>query len=460
MLIYSGIVGCLLLHSGFINSMDHGLRSLEPWQLSKYKRTSKKKDTGIPSLYKRSIKQLPPLLQHFCAANPKEYHAERLLESAHKMYCRANIDRRGILYHAKKICHEYHLSVQTTSAVLDACESIINKQPFNLTKSLLSYNPAQELAYKHDLINRMPTIMRDICITNPDGYHTWDLMRLLLNKEHDFADGIDYAITYNVGCLLYEKPKQIFISPHTSVRLNEEFRAVVHHNSIPPHHPYNREEELANNFSLVQHFPSPLIEYCSKTVGEFFSPGLIACAYMLWHPHTEILLKPYKTGNIEKSTAFYIEEIVGKKKPQLVSEFIKIFRTLSAPLETHVPPEKNEFSVIDSCFKELSGRILVSGTMHDEFITLLENRCAKLRSLLTHNKTLSEKYNNLDYVEGELCEELPSCPVCLELFTDYFRPKMGCDVGHECMLECRHSVCTTCLQRLEKNCPLCRKEMY
>jgi hypothetical protein len=460
MLIYSGIIGCLLLCFGFINGMGN---SFDPWVFETYAyntQSSEKKATGIPDLYKESIKQFPPLLEHFCAADPNEYQAENLLHFSHEMYCGKNVNPHDILYHAKKICLDHHLSLQTTHAVLDLCKDIIQEQPVDLTNPLLSYNPMQELAYKHDLINRMPTIMRDLCITMPDEHYTRKCMQLLLNQKHDFdSRGIDYAITYNVGCLLYEKLEQIFFSPQTIVRLHEEFRAVVHHNSIPPNHPYSADEELNHKLSLIQHFPSPLIEYCSKDVDKFYPNGLIACAYMLWYPDTRKLLSSYKIGDIEESAAFYIKAIVGMKNPQLVSEFIKKFKALSAPVEIHVPLplEKNEFLVIDTCFTELCDRILVDGTMFRSLMKLLENRYTKLRSIVTADKTASEKYNNPEYVEGELCEELPNCPICLELFADQFKPKINSNVGNEHILGCGHSICTFCLQGWQKNCPMCRQ---
>lgn len=100
-------------------------------------------------------------------------------------------------------------------------------------------------------------------------------------------------------------------------------------------------------------------------------------------------------------------------------------------------------------------------TLNIEKRQKLENQLDDIRSMLkiqcAISKKSARKLKKPSFVASRFQEALPTCPICLELFSGYFEHQVGMVAEHS--LRCGHSVCTDCSMQWEKNCPLCRKKI-
>jgi hypothetical protein len=116
-------------------------------------------------------------------------------------------------------------------------------------------------------------------------------------------------------------------------------------------------------------------------------------------------------------------------------------------------------SLIETEYLRFKGSILK--TLSIEKRQKLERQLCDVKSMLkvqcAINKKSARKFKEQSFIISRFQEELPTCPICLELFDGYFEHKAGMVV--ERSLRCGHSVCTDCSMQWEKNCPLCRKKI-
>jgi hypothetical protein len=102
---------------------------------------------------------------------------------------------------------------------------------------------------------------------------------------------------------------------------------------------------------------------------------------------------------------------------------------------------------------QLENQIITSDKkLQDEFGATINKNAAIMRS--SYDDTQLKKMS-FDAIIGNLKNDLPTCHICFELFSDQFKETQA---GVETqIIPCNHVFCSTCLASPSIiNCPLCR----
>ncbi len=295
----------------------------------------------------------PPIIYNLYYQYPYDENIKIVRTCAYALQNGEKISSAYLIEIMQKLCCSRKLSPQTSDALIETCTSIAQGKSIPWCNPLLgNYNPQRELENKYMFIHQMPTIVRDICLSNPDDELERPLIIGLFAKtEEKFAllakisehgqkiyeskSTIDFQHCLNslMGGLLFGR-SSLLISPQTLLRTATEFKQRILENTIPSLYPYNVNDEIYNINTVIDLFPHSLTERCRPVFSSesqkflqegngngrtFKHPKLYACLLLTLHaliltssPDRAILLeqcKPKFKSDIEYNIAWIFDAI-------------------------------------------------------------------------------------------------------------------------------------------------------
>ena len=295
----------------------------------------------------------PPIIYDLYYRYPYDENIKTVRAYAYALKEGKKISSAYLIESAQKLCCSRKLCPQTSDALIEACKNVAEGKPIDFFKpNLRNYDPEKELENKYMLIHQMPTLVRDICLSNPDDELERPLVITVFSKtEEKFATlvktseygqrlyesnpTIEFQACLNslLGGLLFGR-SSLLTSPQTLLRVATEFNKLIFHNEIPSPYPYNADAEIENINTLINLFPPSLAERChtsftaesKKFLKEgngngrtFKDPKLYACTVLTLHalilkssPEEKTLLEqctPKFKSDIEYNIAWVCDAI-------------------------------------------------------------------------------------------------------------------------------------------------------
>jgi hypothetical protein len=370
----------------------------------------------------------------------------------------------SVVFHAKELCNEVQMSPQTEALVIDACRQLAKGNV--LSDVPLVYNEQFEKENNIKLIERMPTIIRDICLKNPERYECYRLIK----KVFAGAKCID-SVGQSYRNFLTELLRHESLSPQTIARLFHEFKDVLK-GEIAPFHPRDETEEARNKQVFIAQFSPELRALYMQSPKKPVHDRLLYQAYVLSHPKDMPLFMKGFLAFIsvvpsvwEKNYEHYIEGILKEicgfytYDPASIKQHVQTFITTFG--NEHI--KSTVAGLIAKRFMHHCGRICAPYAAAREQIQkqLESNRVILDMLLIEPNVDQLTPLKNAAYIDERLCNGLePACSVCFETFADYMTPIKSSIVGTKYQLLCNHPLCSTCYKHLEsKLCPICRRSI-
>lgn len=423
------------------------------------------------------LKILPPLLEHYCPEKPDDYHTKHIryydaliagidpdpsVNSWMKETFSYVIEKPrcwDLIYHVKEILTYSNLSPQSAYALKQTCLQIAHGKYVDRTDERLCYNPKREKINQNILIAELPDILQKV-LKDCSEYTVHKFIKPLFHNNHLKNTHQKYDLSSDIRSVVNNSDSFV-LSPQSSVRIAQEYHALVNDGIQPPHHPFSHDEELSNMMLIGNLFPQKL-NAGSHNLLSYHYKKLAFIAYALQNPEQKTVLIDYLHHDLEWHLGYHITYIlsgdvykidVKTAYKKTMDEFIAIF---SAPEKaTASVPCTAPTSLLDTYYEQLKKRMCATDTAtKNKLLQTLQNTYTEL----TNKSSFASM--TLDAINNHFQEKLPSCPICFELFSDQFTPDAESTVGHLHILKkCKHSLCFTCFKELRtQSCPLCRAQ--
>jgi hypothetical protein len=410
------------------------------------------------------LSHVPQLLQDICLSciiNKNsivhKHNVEGIIKRLYNGY-----ELSSLIRDVKEISKDAFLSPQTRSALVAACKNNNKEDP-----RLSSYDPAIEKRKTIDLIERMPPILRDICLKNIQEDSTYALIHMIYKSKNSEKRG-DFI--YHISQLVKYK----YLSPQAIVTIMEEFGQLLKEGSVL-YRSCNDYNEENNKRYFIKKFPFGLykvfVEQTYKDPRDYITQ-FYYYAYLLENPHNFQFFKslmsvmPIREAEWIKHHKSYIKDSmpakINDKKAtikQLTNQFIATFdkdnKTTNARVKVYIN-EQYDVQCDRICAPNTSNK---RKALKNQLIANRDKLLADVDTTTSQELNIQGKKAYIAYINQKLCENLePSCPVCLEVFADYMQPLECYPVGVTIRLDCKHALCSNCFSQLQTPvCPLCRQ---
>lgn len=352
--------------------------------------------------YGEIFKKWPPIIVDLCAiecawANKGDpYAVAHFLKNMIKVHKNEKSQLWDLTYHAMHLCKDANLSVQSAAYITNACVAIAQKMPKD-SAYFLSYNTERERKNKIEFIQRMPQKMHyalmNLCIENDYWVNSYWVNSLI-------------AVAYLLG--------------HPQLKREWEEKDVY---SIAAAYSL---QDIENDYRKDIYFSMKGIFRDSKAEE-------LTEAHMLTEQF--IATFKYKEPVAVQSTQQNIPlKLVEPETSRTITDIIPVITRC----HTHQ---------VDAIRKDSVAQRLLRKTLAETYDRLLGTTDAAELCRLKNPEQVAEAFR----------ENLPKCPLCLELFLNHFADTCG---GVELRFLCAHAVCALCVQASKpplKVCPLCRK---
>jgi|GEM_PF-4205971 len=357
------------------------------------------------------------------------------------------------------------VSIQTYYALVQTYLQIMHGQYVDLDDSRLRHNPSQENINNETLKNLLPPIIQKL-ITPDSNSLIWRNILIpifnvyILKQKESVLNNIEkvsihthspHSVIQYLHCDNY----RVLCSPQSIVQADQELNAFIDMQPIV-YTPYDKERERANYKTIVQHFPDELFAAVEEIDNSnshmwYHYKKLVFYAYRCRYPkHGELLCDDL--WDIRWHIKWNISQILNRHESfcnSLADQFIQTFENLRFPAPVYNLPVP---TITDPCYETLKKRL--SPEKNTEAETILTNAYKQIMDAHKSKKLDTEKLYEL------IIEELPKCPICLELFDDQFsQGKKAKDWSYVAikLIPCKHALCSACKLTLPNQiCPLCR----
>lgn len=392
---------------------------------------------------------LPATLAYYCIKYPNYDTPQEFLRRMNIFLQGTKIPKKELMLPVKYMCNAglIDLSPQTRFNVKRAFLNIIHGIVIDVQDPRLEYHKIDEISRRHTIVNKLPTILKDLLLENCNNYNNAYEMHRILNPFYKTT--LDGRQRYNYLSLstihdfiLYHNTHHKSwwfeaISPQTAIRITTEYYGF----KTLTEHPYNLREEINNFATLIAQFPQEL----KVTIADL---ELMTDEKELF-PHKPVLQLTY--------IAYWLQDhshnVLVNYRDRIPEYIIKIFK-----LKHHSKPNAADVNTLTEKFVKTFGPL---NYCHDK----LRESCLlpPLKAVIDHNAAIIRtqssdaalKALSLDTITEKLKENLPTCPMCLDLFRNQFtKTQAGVRMT---IVPCNHIFCDVCLEKpLITTCPLCR----
>jgi len=322
------------------------------------------------------------------------------------------------------------------------------------------------------LIGRLPTILADICRQNPSGADEKELISMLSTGSNN-----SYIMREPVAIILRKFDSQgNYIFPKTVLRVAQEYLD-VYQGKYVLYQRYDKKTEIKYGIAFMNRFPSELKAVCN--IEKHITKKLVICAYILENKFDirkdepeAYLIEQFGHFSPGSTTHDCIEHYIYCKfqnnnplVKRLTQEFIKIFSNPAIPHQTSSPPSAMPsnsttipVTIINQCRENILKNCCIEDTYQRSLALASFEACYTelITKATSENMEQQQKLCDPQFVQKQLQESLPTCPICFELFSDQFTNDSN---GAAYTTPCKHIICTACLPKCNSTCPLCRQKL-
>lgn len=253
----------------------------------------------------------PPAIAYYCTHNPDSLATKKLLSKSIKefFYNSNSVRKYDIMTIIKCVYRSGGLSLspQTGNIMKQIVLHIVHGRAVDVCDPRLIYNEADEINNKYTLITKLPTILQQTIMQTKDLYPIHELIKPLFKSTL----GINNKKKLNLHAirLIVEEHNKNpswylrYISPQSTIRIAQEYTALICDQKPAPDHPYNPKEEMANIESIISRFPKALsLNFSAAHMTNTHMQALVYAAHWLENPEWQkvLILSPDISYNIKK----------------------------------------------------------------------------------------------------------------------------------------------------------------